>query len=131
MRASGSFTVKLAPQTVPGIPANPLIGQMSIDKQFSGALDAHSSGTMISGGDFKSGSAAYSAIEIVTGTLDGKTGAFILQHTGVMDRGTPSLAVTVVPGSGTGELAGITGAMAIRIEAGGAHFYDFDYSLPA
>lgn len=129
MRASGSFTVKLLPQTIPGIPANPLLGQMSIDKQFAGPLTATSSGTMISGGDFRSGSAVYSAIEHVAGTLDGKTGGFILQHTGIMDKGVPSLTITVAPNSGSGDLTGITGSMAIRIEAGGAHFYDFDYTL--
>jgi hypothetical protein len=130
MRASGSFTVKLQPQTVPGIPADPVLGQMSLDKQFQGDLAGASSGTMITGGNYRSGSAAYSAIEHVRGTLHGRQGSFLLQHTGVMDKGVPSLAVTVVPDSGQDDLAGLTGTMTIRIEAGGAHFYDFDYTLP-
>src|ERR1700761_5271693 len=102
MRASGSFSVKLAPQTIPGIPADPLMGQMSIDKQFNGSLSAISAGTMISGGDFRTGSAVYSAIEHVTGTLNGKTGGFILQHTGIMNKNVPSLTITVAPDSGSG-----------------------------
>ena len=75
------------------------------------------------------GSAGYVAIERVTGSLDGRTGAFTLQHSGTMTRGVPELSVTVVPDSGTGQLAGLSGKMAIRIEEGGKHFYDFDYSL--
>jgi hypothetical protein len=128
MRASGTFTVKLLPQAIPGISADPLLGQMSIDKVFTGDLEGTSSGAMLSGGDYRSGSAAYSAIEQVTGTLGGKTGSFILQHTGVMTKGASSLTVTVVPDSGRGDLTGIAGTLAIRIE-GGRHFYDLDYTL--
>jgi len=74
-------------------------------------------------------SAAYSAVERITGTLHGKAGSFALQHTGIMNRGTPSLNVTVVPDSATGELAGLTGKMEIIIE-GKLHKYVLDYDLP-
>ena len=129
MRASGSFTVKLAPQAIPGIPADPLMGQMSLDKTFSGDLTGTGSGSMITGGDYRTGSAAYSAIEHVQGTLNGKTGGFLLQHTGTMHQGAHSLTITVVPASGVGELVGITGTMTIAID-NGAHLYDLDYELP-
>lgn len=76
------------------------------------------------------GSAGYGAIERVTGTLGGKAGSFVLMHTGVMNRGVPSLVVTVVPDSGAGELTGLTGTMAIEI-TGGKHLYVFEYDLPA
>jgi hypothetical protein len=75
------------------------------------------------------GSAGYVAIEQVTGVLRGRRGTFFLQHRGVMDRGTPTLSVTVVPDSGTGELEGLSGTMTIDI-AGGEHSYTFDYALP-
>ena len=74
------------------------------------------------------GSAGCVAIEVVKGKLHGKSGSFVLQHLGVMNRGEPSLTVTVVPDSGTGELVGISGKLAIRI-ADGKHDYDFEYSL--
>jgi hypothetical protein len=45
-----------------------------------------------------------------------------------MDRGKPSLTITVVPDSATGELAGLTGTMAIVIE-GKQHSYVFDYEI--
>lgn len=100
-----------------------------VQKRFEGPLAAEGIVQMLSARTAQEGSAAYSAIERVTGTLLGKRGSFVLQHTGVMDRGQSSLLITVVPDSGTGELSGLRGRMAIRIE-GGNHFYDFDFELP-
>jgi hypothetical protein len=109
-------------------PGSEMLGRMSIDKQFSGDLEATSRGQMLTGGTAIKTSAGYVAIELVTGTLKGRKGSFILQHTGVMNRGVPSLVITVVPDSGTGQLEGIRGTMAIRIE-GGKHSYDLNYTL--
>jgi hypothetical protein len=127
-RAAGPFEVKLAslPTAWPG-DQSPL-GRMSIDKQFTGDLEATSKGEMLSAGTRVSGSAGYVAIETVTGTLHGREGTFILQHSATMNRGAPSLSITVVPDSGTGALAGISGTMQIIIE-NKQHSYTFDYSL--
>jgi hypothetical protein len=128
--ATGSFDVKIEPQKPDSAPAEASgLGRMSIDKQFHGELEATSKGEMLSLLDRASGSGGYVALERVTGTLQGKSGSFALQHNATMDHGKPSLNIIVVPGSGTGELAGISGTMNIRIEAGGKHFYDFDYAL--
>lgn len=126
---TGSFEVKLNPQTAaPGIEAAKL-GRQSIDKQFHGDLNAHSLGEMLAAGTEVKGSAGYVAIERVIGTLQGKKGSFILIHTGIMTRGQPQLTVQVVPDSGTDELIGLTGQMSIQISSG-QHFYTFDYTLP-
>jgi hypothetical protein len=69
------------------------------------------------------------AIEKVTGTLQGRSGSFILHHTGIMTRGVPELTISVVPDSGTDQLAGIAGKMNIIIKDG-KHSYDFEYTLP-
>lgn len=130
VRATGPFDVQLKPIPAYETDAGAMLGRMSIDKQFHGDLEATSRGEMITAGTAVKGSAAYSAVERVSGTLEGRRGTFVLQHTGVMDRGAPSLAITVVPDSGTGELAGLAGVMAIQIE-GGKHAYTFDYELPA
>jgi hypothetical protein len=124
--AHGTFTVKVHPLTPP--PAEGL-GRFSIDKQIHGDLEATSKGEMFSGGDPKQGVAGYVAIEVVTGTLDGKSGSFALQHSATMDAGGAKMSVIVVPGSGTGELKGIAGTFAIHNDKG-AHSYDFDYTLP-
>jgi hypothetical protein len=121
----GSFEVKLTPQTPSG-EESPVPGRMLIDKQFFGALEARCKGQMLAAGTEVKGSAGYVAMEKVEGTLDGRHGSFVLQHSGSMNRGAPSLSVTVVPDSGTGELTGLTGSMTIKIESG-KHYYDFEY----
>ena len=128
--ARGPFDVKLQPQK----PDSPVaeaaqLGRMSIDKQFHGDLEATSKGEMIAARSAVEGSAGYVAMERVTGTLGGKRGSFVLLHRGLMDRGTPSLMVSVVPDSGTEELAGLSGTMNIVIAEGGKHSYEFDYTL--
>jgi hypothetical protein len=127
-RASGPFEVSLKPLPMDNEPGSEMVGRMSIDKQFSGDLEATSKGQMLTGGTAIKTSAGYVAIELVTGTLKGRKGSFILQHTGVMNRGAPSLVITVVPDSGTGQLEGIRGTMAIKID-GGKHSYELNYTL--
>jgi hypothetical protein len=124
---TGEFSVKMAAQAAEA--DSPAIGRMTLDKQYQGALDAHGVGQMLATHGHVTGSAAYVALETVTGRLQGREGSFALVHQGQMDRGQPTLAITVVPDSGAGGLAGLTGRLAIRIE-GGQHFYDFDYTLP-
>ena len=129
MQATGPFDVKLAPQPpAPGIESANL-GRQTIDKQFHGDLEATSLGEMIAAMGGVQGSAGYVAMERVTGVLHGKRGTFVLQHTGIMDRGAPGLVITVVPDSGTDALTGLTGTMTIQIEQG-KHSYVFDYDLP-
>jgi hypothetical protein len=124
--ARGPFDVKMTPH--PGL--EPPLAHMSLEKRYRGDLDAEGRGEMLSAGTAAAGSAGYVAIERVAGTLGGKTGSFVLQHSGTMNRGQPSLSITVVPDSGTGELAGLSGNLGIDIREGGAHFYDFDYAFP-
>ena len=123
-RATGTFDVKLSP-----LPAynqdDKTLGRMSIDKQFHGDLEAISKGEMLSAA--RSG---YVAIEKVSGTLKGRTGTFILQHSATRSGNTSQLTIIVVPDSGTGQLTGLTGKMNIVIAPDGKHSYEFDYMLP-
>jgi len=123
-RATGTFEVRMVPQAT-----DAPVGRMSLDKQFHGDLQGTSGGEMLAAMTPVEGSAAYVALEQVTGTLHGRGGTFVLQHTGVMDRGAQSLTITVVPDSGTGELGGLRGTMRIIIEDG-RHSYELDYTLP-
>ncbi|WP_457325824.1 DUF3224 domain-containing protein [Roseateles sp. P5_E11] len=124
---SGEFTVGMTAQAAEA--ASPALGRMVLDKQYRGALEARGAGQMLATHGSIAGSAAYVALETVTGSLEGREGSFALVHHGLMERGTPSLAITVVPDSGTGALAGLAGRMNIRVE-GHQHFYDFDFTLP-
>ena len=127
--ARGTFVVNLVPLSFEGQPEGSTLGRMSIAKTLSGDVVGTTSGQMLTAMTDVKGSAGYVAIERVEATLDGKTGAFSFQHVGIMNRGAPSLTVTVVPDSGTGELVGLVGEFNIMV-ADGKHSYEFAYSLP-
>ena len=126
--AAGPFDVAIKPLTPYDQAPDARIGRMSLDKTYRGELDATAVGEMLSVGTATAGSAAYVAIERVTGTLAGRHGSFALYHTATMTRGAPDLRIAVVPDSGTGELAGIAGTMHIDI-GDGKHSYRFEYRI--
>lgn len=129
-KITGTFEVKMIPQPGPGPADGVALQRLLLDKHYLGPLQASGEGQMLGAMTPVKGSAGYVAIERVAGTLGGRAGSFVLQHHGLMNRGVPSLSVTVVPDSGLGDLQGLSGRMDIRIESG-QHFYDFEYSLPA
>jgi hypothetical protein len=130
--AKGPFEVKIAPQKADNPQATASgHGRMSIDKHFHGELEATSQGEMLSFMTDTKGSGAYVAIEKVAGTLGARKGTFVLQHDATMNRGAPRLSISVVPDSGTGELAGLSGTMKIVIAPDGKHAYEFEYTLAA
>jgi hypothetical protein len=124
MRAAGPFEVQVQPE------AGARDGRMALKKQYRGALEALADGLMLTGGDPQKGMAGYVAMETVTGALEGRQGTFQLMHWGTMGGGNLALRVEVVPGSGTGALAGLSGALKIERGATGEHTYTLDYMLP-
>ena len=129
--AKGTFEVKATPLAAEDNIGDPTIGRLSLDKTWSGELAGTSKGQMLgTQSESEKGSGGYVAIERFTGTVQGKKGSFSLQHHGTMGGGRFEINVYVVPGSGTGELAGISGTLKIIIE-GAKHTYEFEYSLPA
>jgi hypothetical protein len=126
--ASGTFEVVLNPQVPDDKVGDPTVGRMSIDKQFHGDLEAISKGQMLAVGTDIEGSAGYVAMERVIGKLNDHSGTFALQHSGTMTRGTPYHTITVVPDSGTGQLAGLAGKMTINL-VDGKHLYDLEYTF--
>ena|SRR5271168_3808484 len=126
--ATGPFEVKMIPQDDKNGDG---LSRMLLDKQYHGDLEGTAKGQMLTGGISASKSGAYVAIEKFTGTLHGRSGSFVLHHTGIMSRGKPDLTILVAPDSGTGELSGISGKMTINIAADGKHSYDFEYTIEA
>jgi hypothetical protein len=129
-RATGSFDVKVTPQkpdTQVARAAN--LSRLTIDKRFHGDLEGISKGEMLALQTEVKGSAGYVALERVSGKLKGRTGSFVLQHSGTMNRGDPDTEITVVPDSGTGELRGLSGRMNITVLPDGAHTYEFDFKI--
>lgn len=129
-QVTGEFEVKREMQPMVDIGDGAQVAHMRFDKVFRGPLDATSVVHMFAVGTATEGSAAYVAVERIVGRLDGHAGTFYMQHSGTMDRGAPSLTVSVVPDSGTDALTGLRGTLNIEI-ADGKHFYTFDYSLLA
>ncbi len=128
--AEGTFDVKTTPIAADDATMGTLIGRYSLVKQYHGDLDATAKGEMLGAGEPSSGNAGYVAIEQVTGTLNGRTGSFALQHIGAMHGASYKLSVAVVPGSGTAQLTGLAGTFTITV-ANGKHSYNLEYTLPA
>ena len=129
-RAAGAFDVKVTPQkpdTQIARAAN--LGRLTIDKRFHGDLEGISKGEMLATQTDVPGSAGYVALERVTGTLKGRAGSFVLQHSASMSRGTPLASISVVPDSGTGALRGLSGRMTITVDGDGGHSYDFEFKI--
>lgn len=127
-RIAGQFDIQRTPQPGCDLGDGVEAAHVRFEKHFHGPLDARSIVHMLAVGTAVAGSAAYVAVERVSGTLEGRRGSFLFQHNGTMDRGAPTLALSVVPDSGDGELVGLRGQMAIDIIEG-QHHYRFDYSL--
>ena len=126
VNATGTFEVKMLPPSGPA--PNDGFMRLSIDKTFQGSLEGTSRVEMMATSDGTSPSGGYVALERFTGKLDGKAGSFIMQHSGTMSPGSSEIKVLVSPGSGSGELTGISGTLEIRRE-GKQHFYTLRYVL--
>jgi hypothetical protein len=126
MKVRGEFDVKMAPQ--PADDAAGPMGRFLLDKQYRGDLDGASRGQMVAFRSATDGSAGYVAMEQVTGTLAGRAGTFVLQHSSTMSRGAAIQNITVVPDSGTGELTGLSGSMTIDV-VDKKHFYELTYEM--
>jgi hypothetical protein len=127
--AQGTFDVTTKPLAADEALEGTPVGRYALVKQYHGDLDAAAKGEMLGAGNLAKGVAGYVAIEHVKGTLQSHRGSFALQHNATMDSGKFNMAITVVPGSGEGDLAGIAGTLTIII-ADGKHSYTFDYTLP-
>lgn len=129
-QVKGAFDIKRTMEPACDLGDGASAMHVRFDKQFHGALEATSVVHMLAVGTEVKDSAAYVAIERIVGLLEGRRGAFFMQHNGIANRGRNTLDLTVVPDSGTGELKGLSGRMAIDIVEG-KHFYTFDYALDA
>jgi len=133
MQAKGTFEVKLSPAEGLGLEKEAGVSRMTIDKSWSGGITGTSKGSMLMSTTESTGAMAYVALEKVDGKLGGKAGSFYFSHTGTMmksDATSGVLKIAVVPDSGTGELAGLSGELSINIDAKGGHAYTLEYQLP-
>lgn len=123
--AQGEFSVAMMPMES----AAAAIDSVTLSKSYSGDLIGDATGLMLAIRTPVEGSAGYVAMEMVTGTLAGRRGSFALQHSGILDAGSPALTISVVPDSGAGALTGLRGSLKIDIRDG-KHYYCLRYTLP-
>lgn len=103
------------------------LGRSRLTKTFQGALVGTST-TEILTVVTPEGPAAYVGVEHFDGTLHGRKGTFVLQHSAGSHNGEQWMRWQIVPTTGTGELTGLTGEGTIRVDDG--HHYTLDYTLP-
>lgn len=125
--ATGTFEVKITPATEDKGDGSTL-SRLTLDKTYSGPLTATSKGDMLAAGTAKPTSAAYVAVERITGTLDGRAGSFAIVQHGWMQGDKREMEVLIVPDSGGGDLKGLAGTFKIEIKEG-KHYYVMDYTL--
>ena len=130
MHASGYFDVTLAPQAADNPQVRTAqIDRLSIDKKYHGDVKGTSTGQMQAIKDDRD-TGAYVALEKVVASLKGRSGTFMLMHYGYMNQGAVGRwLVEIVPNSGTGGLAGLSGTMKI-IQKDEKHYYEIEYALP-
>lgn len=124
---TGTFEVKMLPPAGPAVEGD--FVRLSLDKTFAGPMSGTSRVEMMASSDGSNPSGGYVALERFTGKLDGRSGGFIMQHSGVMSPGSMEIQVVITPGTGSGELTGISGKLEIRRE-GKQHHYTLNYELP-
>ncbi|MCY4582190.1 MAG: DUF3224 domain-containing protein [Chloroflexi bacterium] len=124
--ARGSFDVNMEPEPPFLEQDGVTLNRNVVRKEFTGGMVGTSEAQMLAAFTGTPGSAGYVAVEHFTGSVDGRSGSFVLQHSGVMDRGDARLTVAIVPDSGTGELTGISGSMTIDNNEG-QHSYVLEY----
>ena len=125
--ANGTFTVNMNPQEE-SLSEGVTLSRELLQKKFEGELTGAANGQMLTAVSQVPTSAVYVAIDRFEGTLHGRSGSFAISHRGVMADGEQDLTIAIVPDSGTGELAGISGTMTIDIQDG-KHFYSLRYEL--
>jgi Protein of unknown function (DUF3224) len=133
MQAKGTFEVKVTPVEASAFEKGMGGARYEVSKEWAGDFGGVSKGEMLTSFTESTGSMAYVAMEQVTGRLGGKSGSFYLAHKAVMTKGDAAsgvMKIEVVRGSGTGELAGLSGELQIVIDAKGGHSYVLEYELP-
>ncbi|MEA2639326.1 MAG: hypothetical protein QOF51_720 [Chloroflexota bacterium] len=128
-RATGTFTVDSWDGDSYDEGEGATLARARLTKTFQGEVEGTSIADLLTA-QASEGSAGYVAIERFSGALHGRSGSFVLQHSGTAERGATSARVSVVPDSATGDLRGLRGEAEIIVAPDGGHTIVLDYELP-
>lgn len=124
MVVNATFVIEITPEEglLPGT------RRFEFAKVWSGDAEGASRGLMLAAGEPADGTAGYVAMEFFEGRIGGRQGTVAFQQFGSMRSGEQELRYELVPGSGTGDLAGVTGSLTLTIDDDGVHHVVFDLS---
>jgi len=127
--AEGTFEVtSWSEEQAEGLDGTVKVTRATFGQRFSGGIEADSvADTVMTYRE--NGTADYLGYQRVLGRLGGRSGSFVLQSIGGFDGKVARADVTVVPGSGTGELAGLRGTGTAEVPMGTSGTYTLDYEL--
>ena len=128
MNASAPFTNDRYDEVPDGEAEGTEVARVHISRTFTGDLEGTSTAELLIAKS--EGGGGYVGQDRISGTLQGKSGAFVFQHTGLMSPEGITNTGAIVPGTGTGELAGITGEGTMLADDEGNHTLTLDYQLP-
>ncbi|WP_433356897.1 DUF3224 domain-containing protein [Microtetraspora malaysiensis] len=126
-RATGTFEITDWTEMATDQREGATITRVRLTKEFQGDIRGTSTTEILTVAT-DAGPAAYTGIEHVQGSLGGRTGTFVLQHSAGAENGEQWMRWLIVPTSGTGELAGLRGEGRIILENGG-HSFVLDYEI--
>lgn len=128
MRATAPFTNDRYDEEPYGQGEGVELSRVHITRTFTGDLEGTATAEILIGKS--AGGGGYTGHDLITGTLNGRAGSFIIQHGGIMGPEGISNSGTIVPGSGSGELEGITGDGTLLADDEGNHTLTLTYELP-
>jgi hypothetical protein len=105
-----------------------MLGRIHIERSFQGDLEGEATAELLTA-TAENGAAVYLALDRISGRLEGREGSFVLHHRGILSADGAEIDGAIVPGSGTGELKGITGQGAITVDEDGTHRLTLEYEL--
>ena len=110
-------------------PDQPKLSRASVTKTLTGDIQGQSESEYLM--MYRSdGTATFVGLERVVGRLAGKSGSFVLQRTGVFEDGQAKESYSVIPGSATEDLRGLSGEGRTSVGHGMEHPFTLDYELP-
>lgn len=130
IKGSGTFVLDSWNDDVFDDGVDAKLSRVRLTKTFAGDVVGTSVVEMLAvstpgeGGEFEG--AAYVAVERFAGSVHGRDGGFVMVHAA---SGPHGMKVAVIPGTGAGDLAGITGELAISRHEDGSHTYELAYEL--
>ncbi|MFI5670708.1 DUF3224 domain-containing protein [Streptomyces sp. NPDC051704] len=110
--------------------STPRLARSTVVNAFAGGIEAAATDAAYTITYTGEGTGSYTGLELLSGAVDGRKGAFVLEQRGTFDASGTRCTFEVVPGSGSGELAGLSGSGGFTYRHGDTSVaYEFGYTV--